>query len=458
MTLSDTSLAPTSRLGDAADGAPGFFRTGGRVLALSLPLMVGSLTAAGQAIAKLGLLTYHGETEALYLFSMVQPGFILMLAFMESLAIASQVFSSKSVKAWPRGDIRRATTFFSALGSVMILLVAAAIFGAQRLLPAGSVMLPVLPRMALFVLSYLPYFLFEARNAALRGQGRTALALIPFAVLILVDLGVTTVGVLEFGLGFDALLLGNVAGPLVAFPLTWALLNRTVGASAPRPDPGYRRNIIRMLIGVALPSFLTTFAGSVAAMVIFPMLARLGPDAVSSFLIIVRMRVLFIIPAIAAGSAIAIMINSRGEHEHGPESRRILIHGTAMIGLVYIVATTGLYLIHAPVVALMVPAGNPALRIATDDLLQLLILTFYLIGVGTMLQIILEHLGKGALVLIATLVTEGLTIGAAVHLLRTGAGLPPLALVMTAAAALTAITFAVFFLRLVKQLEVRHAV
>jgi Na+-driven multidrug efflux pump len=458
MTASDTSVGQMPLERTTVDAAPGFFRIGGRVLAQSLPLMVGSLAAAGQSIAKLGLLTYHGAADALYLFSMVQPGFILMLAFMESLAIASQVFSSKSVKAWPKGDVRRAATFFSVLGTALILLVAAGIYAARWVLPASSVMVPILPQMAMYVMSFLPFFLFEVRNAALRGQKRTALALLPFAVLIAVDLAVTAAGILIWNLGFMAILLGNVAGPIVAYPVTWVALNRTVGPSAPTPDAGYRRNIIRMLIGVALPTFLTTFAGSISAMVIFPMLARLGSDTVSSFLIVVRMRVLFIIPAIAAGSAIAILINSRGEGEHDLESRRTLIFGTLMIALIYVVATAALYIWHWRVVGLMVPQDSPALRDVTAQLMKLLILTFFLIGVGTMLQVILEHLGKGALVLFSTLVTEGLTIGAALYLLQTNAGLQPLTMVMTAAATLTTLIFAAFFLRLVKTLDAPHAV
>jgi len=387
----------------------------------------------------------------------VQPGFILMLAFIESLSIANQVFSSRSVKAWPKGDVRRATMFFSVVGSILNGQVSGAIYAARRIGPTDSVMSPVLPEMAIFMLSFLPFFVFDTRNAALRGQKRTAMALLPFAVLIAVDLLVTAAGVMIWDLGFTAILLGNVAGPLTAYPLTWVLLNRTVGPSAPVADAGYRRNIVRMLIGVATPVFLTTFAGSIAAMVIFPMLARLGADTVSGFLIVIRMRVLFIIPAIAAGSAIAILINSRGDGESTAQSRRILQQGTAMIALIYVAATIGLYLGHWQLVWLMVPGESESLRAVTAELMTLLILTFFLIAVGTMLQVILEHLGQGLLVLVSTLLTEGLTIAAALYLLRTGAGLAPLTLVMTAAAALTTLVFTVFFLRLAQKLDAANA-
>lgn len=454
MTAIETSLSNSP---DRSGPNNGFFSIGGRVLMMSLPLMVGSLIAASQALAKLGLLTYQNETEALFIFSMVTPGFILMLAFMESMAIANQVFSSRSVKNWPKGDVKRATTFFSILGSVLIVMVAAGIYFAQGFLPTDHVMYPIMPFMAMFVLSFIPFFVFETRNAALRGQGRTGLALIPFAVLIVVDFTVTAIGILYMGWGFNAILVGNVVGPLVAFPVIYHLLNREVAGSEPSVDQGYKRNVIRMLIGVGVPTFLTTFAGSIAAMVIFPMLASFGNDTASSFILVIRMRVLFIIPAIAAGSAIAIMINSKGDHEHGQESRRILTYGTLMIALIYVIATAVLYLFHADVVGLMVPTDNGSLQSQSIILFGLLIGTFFLIGVGTMIQIILEHLGKGALVLITTILAEAITVGFVIFLLKSGGDLTMLALVMTGAAAFSLLAYCYFFMRLVSKMEAPHA-
>ncbi|MGJ8628483.1 MAG: hypothetical protein ACSHXB_16095 [Sulfitobacter sp.] len=458
MTATETSIPHGPATAGYAGSKNGFFSIGGRVLLMSFPLMVGSLTAATQAIAKLGLLTYHNDTQALYIFSMVTPGFILMLAFMESLAVANQVFSSRSVKNWPKGDIQRATKFFSILGSVLISLVGLGIYGVQNFIPTDSVMHPIMPKMALFVLSFIPFFIFEVRNAALRGQGRTGLALIPFAVLIIVDFTATAVGILVLNLGFDAILIGNLAGPIAAFPVIYYLLNREVGEHAPSVDQGYKRNVIRMLIGVGVPTFLTTFAGSIAAMVIFPMLANFGEDTASSFILVIRMRVLFIIPAIAAGSAIAIMINTKGDHEHGEESRRILTYGTAMIALIYVIATAVLYVFHADVVGLMVPAQNMSLRSDSVTLLGLLIFTFFLLGVGTMVQIILEHLGKGAQVLVITLLAEAITVGLAIYLLKSGGDLPLLTMVMTAAAAFSMVAYGIFLLRLVKKMDAPHAV
>ncbi len=435
-----------------------FFATGGKVLRMTLPLMVGSLTAAALGVAKVALLSYGEDAAALYTLSMVQPGFILMLAFLESLAVSNQVFSSRSYKNWPKGDIRRSTTLLSVTGCTLVGLLSITIYGAGGIVPKTSVMSPVLPDMALFALSLIPFLMFELRNAALRGQGKTTLALVPFALLVVVDLMVTSVGVLRFNLGFDAVVIGNVAGALVALPLVSYLLRREIAGASPSRDGSFKKNIVKMLIGVAAPTFLTTFAGSIAAIVIFPMLAGFGPDVVSSFLLVIRIRVLFIIPAIAAGSAISIMINQKADGEHGDASRRILLHGTAMIAIIYILATAALFVGREIVVAMVVPAENTSLHLATIGILTLLILTFFFFAVGTMLQIILEHLGRGTLVLASTLVTEAVTIGCALFLLHRGEGLPALTLVMTATAAVSLAVYSLFFLRLTKNLGVRNAV
>lgn len=436
----------------------GFLSVGAKVLMLALPLMVGSLFAAGQSVIKLSLLTYGNDPDALYTMAMVTPGFILMLAFMESLAIANQVFSSKSFKDWPRGDVFRSTKVLSLLGAVLITLIAAGIYGAQNVVPADHVIYPVLPDMSLFLLSFVPFFLFEVRNAALRGQGRTALALIPFAVLIVVDLGVTTAGIMIYDMGFEAVLLGNVVGAVVAFPVISYLLKREIGDAAPSTDGTFKRNILRMIIGVAAPIFMTTFAGSIAAAVIFPMLANLDKDAASAFLMIIRLRVLFMIPAIASGSAIAIIINKEGKAADFEETRRVLIHGTTVIALIYAIATALLYVFHDVALGPFIAGEDSALEAIATALLFQLILTFFFFAVGTMLQVILEHLGWGVMVLLATIAAEAITIGLALLLLQQGGDLTALMQVMNIVAGLSMLAFFAFFLRMMKTLEATRAV
>lgn len=395
-----------------ADAPAGHLGIIGRIGKLAFPLMVGALAAAGLQVVKAAILSHNGEEAALYTLSMMQPSFIFMLAFLESLAITNQVFSSKSVTNWAKGDVLRATRIFSIIGLVLTALIALGFYGASFAVagqwPEAA---ELMPKMALFVLSLAPYLLFELRNAALRGQGKTGQALVPFIVLIVADIAITWFCVFELGLGFNGVLIGNALGPLVALPLVVWMLRREIGDS-PKGEAGqFKKNVIGLTIGVAGPVFVSMFAGSASAAIIFPALAMLGQDLASGFLVIVRVRIMFIIPAIAIGSAIAILINQLPENGHVSEKRGILVVGVTTVLAIYALATFGVFLLRDEAVGLVVPAENAALYATTVDLMMVLIVTFFLVAAFTMLQVILEHLGMGVRVLIVTFITEVITIG-----------------------------------------------
>lgn len=432
-----------------------------RILWLALPLMAGTLIAAGLQVLKTAILTHHGDTAALFTLAQVQPAFILMLACLESLAIANQVFSSKSVTNWPRGDVLRATRAFTIIGLGLTLLLVAGFFAAGFLLsdwwPVGQ---QLLPAMGLFILSMSPFLLFELRNGALRGQGRTGQALIAFGVLIAVDAVITWVGVVHFDLGFNAVLLGNAAGPLVALPVVIWMLRREIGKAVPGPVEAFRKHMIGMTIGVAGPVFVSMFAGSASAAVIFPAMAALGPDVSSAFLILVRIRIFFIIPAVAMGSAIAILINQLPERGYGAEKRKTLLTGVTLVLVVYAMATAAIYAARFLLVDQVVPPQSLALSAATLGLIEQLIATFYLIALFTMAQVILEHLGFGVRVLLVTVVSEIATIALCLYMLPQG--LPGLVLVMNGVAIATFAMMAVVFVQagrdMARKAEVRDVV
>lgn len=445
---SNYSPAPTGSLGII-----------GRIGKLAVPLMIGSLAAAGLQVVKAGILSHHGDEAALYTLSLVQPAFIFMLAFLESLAITNQVFSSKSVENWAKGDVLRSTRIFSVIGLVLTGVLAIGFFGASFAVagpwPEAA---DILPSMSLFVLSLAPYLLFELRNGALRGQGRTALALMPFAVLILGDVAATWIAVVELNLGFQGVLIGNAAGPLIALPLVAYLLKREIGDAEQGDAAAFKKHMIGLTIGVAGPVFVSMFAGSASAAVIFPALATLGQDVASGFLVIVRLRILFIIPAIAVGSAIAIMINQMPEHSQVREKRSILAVGvTAVLGI-YAAATCGIYLVRHEVVGLVVPVENAALFEATVALMVTLIVTFFLVAAFTMLQVILEHLGLGVRVLVVTIVTEILTIGLVFAVLGLGYGLEGLLHTMNGIAAISFALMVIVFVMFLRKMRNSDAV
>jgi Na+-driven multidrug efflux pump len=450
-----TTTDPDTVGAPAASRPPGRLPLPLRILTMALPLMVGALAGAGLHVAKTAILTHHGDTDTLFTLSLVQPAFIFMLACLESLAITNQVFSSKSVNGWTRGDVLRATAVFSRIGVVLALLLAAGFWAAAPLTAGlwddGPA---VLPQMALFVLSMLPFLLFEMRNGALRGQGRTGLALVSYVVLIVVDLAVTWVAVTRHDLGFTAVLLGNAAGPIAALPLVILFLRREIGGAERGPTEAFRKRLIGLGIGVAGPVFASMFAGSASAAVIFPAMAALGETVSSAFLIVVRLRIIFIIPAVALGSAIAILVNQMPESGHDGERRRTLVVGAAMVLGLYGLGLAGLYAWSDPIVAQIVPENTPVLAAEVRGLVSALLPTFYLIATFTMFQVILEHLGLGLRVLAVTLISEVATI---IWCLRAlDSGLPGLVFAMNGLAAATfALMLAMFAVLLGRPIAVQ---
>jgi len=451
MTLADTPSFP--------EQTSGTFATVGKIAKIAFPLMVGSLAAAGLQIVKAGLLSYTGQEADLYLLSMVTPAFIFMLAFLESLAITNQVFSSKSVNNWAKGDVFAATKIFSIMGAVLTCIVAAGFYGTSFFIGGLWAEGPqILPQMSLFVLSLLPFLLFEMRNGALRGQGRTGLALLPFVVLIVTDIAVTWVAVSTFGLGFHGVLIGNIAGPLVAMPLAFYLLRREIGDAERGAPEKFKKHMIGLTIGVAGPVFASMFAGSASAAVIFPALANLGQDIASGFLLIVRIRIMFIIPAIAVGSAIAILVNQMPEQGQGAEKRNILITGILSVLVVYGFATLGIDALRGEMVGFVVGPENAILHSTTAGLMRALAVTFFFIAAFTMVQVILEHLGHGVFVLLVTIVFELATIGLTLFVAARGYDVSAYVTVMNVTAVASFLVLAVVLANFIRKLERSDAV
>lgn len=427
-----------------------------KITKLAFPLMIGAVVAAGLQILKTSILTHADATEALYIVSMIQPGFILMLAFLEALAVTNQVFASRTVSGSTQGDIEKASRIYTALGIMIAGLLAAAFWGSSFILSWKEATV-IMPKMALFVLSMIPYMIFEMRNAALRGLGRTDQALIPLAILVIGDLAITWVGVNHFDLGFNAVLLGNVFGPILAYPVVSALLRRQTSDAGNAEKNAFVKSIIGLTIGVAIPIFGSMVASSVTAAVIFPALSDMGEYMSSSFFIIVRLRILFIIPAIAIGSAIAILVNQLPENGAAKEKRSILYTGVSTVLGAYVVATIALFVLRMGVIGWIVPIEQTTLFAATDELMTYLIITFALLAGSTMLQVILEHLSKGVPVLIITIMSEVLTISLALWVLAQGNGLDGLVWVMNATAILNFILMAGVFFMLLRGIKANNA-
>ncbi|MDF9302108.1 hypothetical protein P5P81_06025 [Tritonibacter mobilis] len=437
---------------------PSVGQTLSRILLLALPFAVGAAATSTLNLGKVALLARVPDTGALTTLSLLQPSFILALAIMEGLAITAQVFSARSRHNWPRRGTLRAVHRLCRNGVLLFLAVAALGYGAVALLRVEDAeMLVILEHFPLFMLSLVPFVVFDIFYGAMRGQGKVLLGLVPFAGLVALDLSTTYVLVSSHGWGFEAVLVGNIVGPVLMLPVIAWLLHREVGSGEDSPEEPFRIRMRQLQIGVGIPVFSSIVVGFVSASVVFPILAKIGEDSASAFFVVLRYRIAFMIPAIAIGSAIAILVNQLAEEGHSGQRLRYLVIGVPFMLCLYAAATV--LLPHwSGALDLLVPAETEALRLATEEMFAALLMTFFLISGSAMLQVILEQLGRGLQVLVITFLVEAGTCAGVVWAMVQGAGMGLILDILIAAAALSFGLFAVQFLLLLRKLGRADAV
>ena len=458
MPSSDLAALPDA-LGSAA-ARPPVRQTLARILTLAVPFAIGAGITSALNLGKVALLSRAPDTGALTILSLLLPAFIVILALMEGLAITNQVFSAKSKKNWPRRGVLQSSRRLSVLGVALFAALAAGAFVLSRLVsfdnPAVATMVRHFP---LFILSMSAFLVFDIYFGAMRGQGHVMRGLVPFAGLVAVDLGVTWWLVADLGWGFEAVLVGNLAGPLLMLPVMLLMLRTKVAEGPDVPPEAFAARLRQLLIGVGLPVCASILVGFVSSSAIMPVLSDLGRDNAAAFFVVLRFRIAFMIPAIAIGSAIAILCNQAAEDGDEGRRRSYLIVGAAVLLAFYGALTALLPMWSGPVLDILVPDGAAALRIATEDMLRVLGLTFFLVSGSAMFQVILEQLGRGAQVLVITIATEAATCGAVLWFaLYRGADLAVVLQILIALAAATFALFAVQFVLLVRKTDATNAV
>jgi Na+-driven multidrug efflux pump len=340
-----------------------------------------------------------GDGRALFLMPMLQPYFLLLIAIMEGLAVTNQVFSARSATQWPRKRVWQATLLLAAGGVLMISLLA---LGAHALVGSvpqliGADMREVWPVLPGYLLSLIPLLCFEMANAALRGQGATVPGLVLSGVAAVINLAVCYGSLTVLRLGFMSVALGNLVSHGLALVPVYGLLWLRTREGERGPTGVFRARLLALVQDAGLPVFLTLVVAFASSAVLFPAL---------------KLRLLFVIPAVALGSAVAIRINQQLEGD--PTQRRVLLReGLLLTACSYLVLVLLAWGVQPALMELM--SQRSGVRQAGLQLLQWLLPTFFLTALNTMLQTLLEQLGRGRQVLIVTLLMEA-TLGLAILL------------------------------------------
>lgn len=378
---------------------------------LAAPLVIGGLGAAFLHLGQTYIFGHHPESSELFALSVMQPFFFLFIALMEAVAITNQVVSAKSSTDGPHRRAVISSVILSVVVATLVVSIACLFLPLRAYLDfgdsvGGTTALEILPW---WFLSLAPFAVFEVFNAGLRGVGRTKQAMLLMLTLVVMNL--VTVGVLVQGMSFgiEAIVWANWLVPLVLLLPAVVMLRRAAWQRATPMRPPLPIFLPIMLAAVGGPIFISMISVFISSIVIFPFLTELGPENTSAFLVVMRVRALMVIPAVALGSALAILINQTVERISDADKRRLLMLGLQI--------TAGCYLVFALVGAVVydwVFERMVADRDVLDVILTIkgpVIATFFAIPIVAALQTLLEQLGRGTLVVLSTIAIELLTVG-----------------------------------------------
>lgn len=417
-----------------AAGGTTFGGTLAAMAGMGWPIMLGSVSMALLNLGQVALLGHAGEPHGLYLLSRLQPYFLLFFAVLEALAITGQVFSARSRRNWPRRRALDAALLLSLLGVLVVgALAGAAALARGHLLPGWLMLdaatLRVLP---LYLMSLLPLLVFEVLNGALRGQGRTLPGFVTLALGVALNLGLSYHLVIRGHGGIDGILIANAASGIAMLPVMAALLAFELRGAERGPAAQALVRLGSLLAAIGAPVFLSLVVSFFSSAVLVELVAAYGPHQASSFLIVLRIRLFFLIPAIALATALAVLVNQERDDAGGSRHAR-LRHGALVISLLYLALTAGLYAVRVPLLGLM--TDDLLVRSAALAILGILLPSFALVGLAVGFQIVLENLGRGARVLAWTVALEVATCAALAWWARDVAG--ALTVLLAAAGAYT---------------------
>ncbi|SLM65086.1 MULTISPECIES: MATE family efflux transporter [Dickeya] len=388
----------------AAPAANGDIR---HLFALAWPMMITAVVVSLSQNLQIAILGNGAQSQTLLTLSFLQPFNFLFIAIMECLAITNQVFSARSRHDWPRQRIRHSSVLLAVVGVLATLLVAGACWLLATPLAHWmnstdlSLMRSAAPG---YLVSMTPFLALEVVNAALRGQGRTVQAMSLMCGYVLFNAAVCYLGFHVYQLGFDAVLLANSVPALLLLPWAVIALRR---AAVPVPDdrPGaFIPRLIALLADAGIPVFFSMLVVFFSSMALFPLVAKLGEGYLPAFLIVIKLRAFFIIPAVAIGSALAILFNQRLKTHAVSLQVRLLNNGVGVIALVYLLLTLGVCWAGSGILAGF--SNDATIRLASQTLLVLLLPTFFLTSLVAALQTLLEQLGRGRRVLLFTVLLE----------------------------------------------------
>jgi len=340
----------------------------------------------------------HVSFRALYLLSLYIPISLALMAINDSISITNQVLVAKKVGEKKLGEVLQVTANLCLIGTLILLVLAGITYGVgPKLGTFFSVDVATSARFSRFVLLMLlsnalilPGMLLDS---TIRGLGKVTLAfliLLGHTVLYLLLLALFTwrYGLEENGIIYSAAICAVVLWGTASFTLVRL-------RAFPWPPSLFRLSpqTIPFLRWVGLPIFLSYVLLFTSSFFYNHIVAPFGDFAVAGFGIGYRIHTFVILPALALGEGMSILINQRMGGKRYEEAHELL-----RVGLW---GAFGLYTVIALVVFLgryewvSFFTSNRAISQESVSFLSLTAFSYAWFGVLLTLLIVLEQTDNG---------------------------------------------------------------
>jgi Na+-driven multidrug efflux pump len=366
-----------------------------RISALAVPIMLAALISVLVQLVVVALLGRLSD-QALYVRSLYLPVAFLILALQEGLDVSTQVAVAVGHGRGDRAGIGPLAGSFVRLGlgvfgaaCVVITLAAPALAGLLAAGPADRAVFVAFVRWS--ALAALATVGPTVLAATLRGWGRAAASAAVSTSVAVAQVGLVAVLGFGTGLGVFSVPVATVAGSVVGL-VTGALGWR--GHGLPRIDLlAWRTAAARTLLAVGGPvatSYLLLFGVNLGLLWI---LGPFGPSVVSGFSTAYTVQTVLIVPAIALGSATAIVMNQlRGQHRDALLPS-VFLAGVRLALVGYAVVAAAAWLGRGWLARTV--TGSPVIADQVQRYLGIVAPTIALMGLVLVSVTVLEQLGAG---------------------------------------------------------------
>jgi Na+-driven multidrug efflux pump len=370
----------------------------------SIPLILASMVTMIVQLANISFMGNVGSEE-IYIRSLYTPFAFLSIAFTEAFQISHQVLISRLKGSENYETIRKGILNFIFISVISSLLLAVFIYALAPFI-ADFYKVPteitgdfISFLRAMFLVNAL-VILTMVLTSGLRGYGNVNLSMVFNIVYAL--LNVTLVYVLAFYLnkGIYSIVYANLISSVFTSLVVSIVLFKKKILQLNRKYFAFYKQAVLFLRNVGLPISISYLIIFISNFFFNKIVAPFGVEAVSGFGVAYYIQTFVIVPGIAIGGSLGIIMNNNigGGDRYHPRVFEAYKKGVAYTAFFYFVLTAAIYIFSEAIINTMVK-DQTAFSYA-NDFISIVSPSYIIMGIVLMTITTLEQINKGVIALV----------------------------------------------------------